>query len=1216
MRWWGKRAVTVTGNVGAAVTGDKNRIVNQFLLASPRRSAYWEHVHEIVPAELVGREGELAELAAFCTAASGPSYAWWRAEAWAGKSALMSWFALNPPPGIRVVAFFVTARDGGYNHVGAYVDNVLEQLAELVGEGLPHLTEGTRRGHLLRLYREAAWACARREERLVVLLDGLDEDRGVTTGSAAHSIASLLPPRPEAGMRVLVTGRLNPPLPSDVASQHQLRQAVIRRLEPSPYAQVVRGEAERELKRLREAGGLEYELLAVVTAADGGLTTEDLAELTGAARYDVQDTLNTYAGRTFRTRAGTWLLAHDGLQSRAEEMLGDTELARFRDSLHIWADGWRAQGWPPGTPGYLLRGYFQRVLDLGDLTRAVRCALDASRHDRMLAVTGADGSALEEIHAAERLLAEVITSGVDPDTEGASVPPFPDLVLSLFKLSLHSDAIKSRNHGFTEAFAWAWAALGQPSRAEAVARSLASLHRTPALAMVAQELAEQGLIEQARELADAAETALSKEVFWHLAAEHSVVVHRALVGVGLSGRADALRISAHPFSDEQPAPRIVRTWVEHEEYERARAVVIGQTNPSHRSACLRSLVTALLAKGQIEPAFEAVREAGNQAPSSTVLRLALALSHAGRLEEADALLGEAPLPWSGFLDDAIKLAEAAADTADYLSALVEGERWDVLRDWLRIPDDKAVIAEQIGRAMAPWLVRRGDLDRAEAILNRQPDEEVSEAACLLAEALARRGEVDRVSRFAGGLSSAATRSKVLASAAEGCVATGRLREAESLAELSGYRGGLDPLARGAVAWARSGHREEAAAFLARVEDRARREATARRSVSDRARVAHALAAAGFTAAAREVLARIEEALEHAPSTEEPDSGYGYDEETADVVLALVRAGEIRRADALICTPGRSERAGEEAWAAVVRAWTEAGQEDQAETLVRDARGGPYEEELLAERATALAGRGDAARAADCASAVRHAPSRISAMARTARALALNGLNDESRAMLSDLPQKAGSPALGEVPESALVLTEVFQAWSALGEQGRARAVAREAMRFRKVGTTLHTGWRIVRALVRAGLHDEAKWFVRSIPPGDAHETARRGLAQAFAEAGETTAALNWIRPLDDYVEVAVTLVSAIDPTQGRALAVHALRHGDWQEALPAVLHLAPSAVPFLVEVFRHAPTAARTSAPSWTKPLPAPPAAPASPPPSAPCTAGPGSTPSSPGPDR
>jgi hypothetical protein len=74
------------------------------------RSAYLEQVRRIAPPQLYGRDTELAELAAFCTEPGQGTYMWWRGPAWAGKSALMSWFVLHPPPGVQVVSFFVTAR--------------------------------------------------------------------------------------------------------------------------------------------------------------------------------------------------------------------------------------------------------------------------------------------------------------------------------------------------------------------------------------------------------------------------------------------------------------------------------------------------------------------------------------------------------------------------------------------------------------------------------------------------------------------------------------------------------------------------------------------------------------------------------------------------------------------------------------------------------------------------------------------------------------------------------------------------------------------------------------------------------------------------------------------------------------------------------------------------------------------------------------------------
>ena len=106
------------------------------------RSAYLEQVRRIAPPQLHDRDGELAELAAFCTEPGREPYAWWRAPAWAGKSALMSWFVLHPPPGVQMVSFFVTARYKGQDDRDAFTDAVMEQLADLLGEPIPaYLTE-------------------------------------------------------------------------------------------------------------------------------------------------------------------------------------------------------------------------------------------------------------------------------------------------------------------------------------------------------------------------------------------------------------------------------------------------------------------------------------------------------------------------------------------------------------------------------------------------------------------------------------------------------------------------------------------------------------------------------------------------------------------------------------------------------------------------------------------------------------------------------------------------------------------------------------------------------------------------------------------------------------------------------------------------------------------------------------------------------------------
>ena len=146
---------------------------------------------------------------------------WWQAKAWAGKSALLSTFVLRPPPQVRervrMVSFFITARLAAQDTREAFTQVLLEQLAELTGQELPAvLPEATREAYLLDLLAQAASSLPGAGGRLVLVVDGLDEDRGVTTGPHAHSIAGLLPADPPAGMRVIVAGRPNPPIPDDV----------------------------------------------------------------------------------------------------------------------------------------------------------------------------------------------------------------------------------------------------------------------------------------------------------------------------------------------------------------------------------------------------------------------------------------------------------------------------------------------------------------------------------------------------------------------------------------------------------------------------------------------------------------------------------------------------------------------------------------------------------------------------------------------------------------------------------------------------------------------------------------------------------------------------------------------------------------------------------------------------------------------------------------
>ncbi|MFI6740925.1 hypothetical protein ACIBI9_49085 [Nonomuraea sp. NPDC050451] len=152
LRFW--RPAFLANRTGDAITGDggfANTGVITVVNAAerpPARSAYLHQVRQIFPWELIGREEELAELTTFCTAADGPPYVHWQGPAWAGKSALMAWFVQHPPPGVRLVSFFVTARYASQSDAAAFLSVVTEQLAEVAGQPMPDLmTDSNRQAH-------------------------------------------------------------------------------------------------------------------------------------------------------------------------------------------------------------------------------------------------------------------------------------------------------------------------------------------------------------------------------------------------------------------------------------------------------------------------------------------------------------------------------------------------------------------------------------------------------------------------------------------------------------------------------------------------------------------------------------------------------------------------------------------------------------------------------------------------------------------------------------------------------------------------------------------------------------------------------------------------------------------------------------------------------------------------------------------------------------
>jgi hypothetical protein len=307
-------------------------------------AGYLEQVRDILPAgRLLDRRAELDELTAFC--AGDEPYGWWQAGPWAGKSALAAWLVLHPPAGVDVVSFFITSRWAGHADSDAFTTELVQQLALIAGEPEPRITARADWQKAFRhLLGTAADRVAGRGRRLLLVVDGLDEDRGAE--ARLPSIAGLLPPRPPDALRILVTSRPHPGLPADIPVPHPLRSCPARRLEPSPYAGQLAERARAELWQRRQDGDPRHvDLLGVITASGGGLTRSDIAALTGIKGWELTDLFGTVFDRTLRGRAvatddRVYLFAHETLRVEAERLFAD-DLAGYRDRVHGWADTYR-----------------------------------------------------------------------------------------------------------------------------------------------------------------------------------------------------------------------------------------------------------------------------------------------------------------------------------------------------------------------------------------------------------------------------------------------------------------------------------------------------------------------------------------------------------------------------------------------------------------------------------------------------------------------------------------------------------------------------------------------------------------------------------------------------------------------------------------------------------------------------------------------------------
>ncbi|MEU8157088.1 hypothetical protein AB0B94_25795 [Micromonospora sp. NPDC048986] len=1127
--------------------------------APAARSGYRQQVLRIAPPELVGRQAELDELAAFCTAPDRGPYVWWQAPAWAGKTALMSWFALNPPQSAKILPFFITARFAGQSDRAAFTEVVAEQLAASLGQPAPaHLTEATREGHLLSMLEDAAHRCQRRGERLVLLVDGLDEDRGVTTGPDAYSIAALLPARPPAGLRVIVAGRPHPPIPADVPAHHPLRDPdIVRPLDGSPHAAAVRADMERELVRLLRGTSEERDLLGLVAAAGGGLSRSDLAELTSINTWEVAQHLRAVTGRTFATRTArrqrtagpgedareVYVLAHEELQKTALTMLGLDRLSRYRERLHTWAEIYRDQGWPLATPEYLLRGYARMLRATADLPRAVACATDSARHDRMRESTGGDAAALNEIDAAEAL----VLACEEPD------------LVSTALIAVHRRRLLERNT-YPLSLPVVWAAAGQPDRAEALARAMDDPdHVGVALGKIAKVAGLGGDRARAAQLADTIEGLDGFDsACWR--ARRMAAVAEAAGAAGDHDRAAAL--------------------------ERAMDVVLADATDGEKADVLAAGARAAAASGNRRRAGEladAIEELARRnahswwrsdvewaADAKEPERVTIALRHLGvlagtvrsaqRRAEIEASLAVAAA--AGIGQHGVALREAAAE----LSRWAEPPLWllEVIE-----PLTQAVAAS----GDAPRAARLVDLLAAAAAVPAHPCWQDSASSRSLAraavEALTTCADRERAAVLSQSMETVARapvvedKGMLLVAAAGAAALAGQDARAGALAAaITDPEGQSEALALLATVSLGRGDHRRATALVTEAERVCRDNV---RPVP-RARALAALARATDAAGNGERTGRLADAL--AALADATAAPYWRAEVQVEQVGVLALVGQTDRAEALArtVTPLWMRKY---VSARLVQTLSVRREFDRAEAFIL----GLVDHEELSEASAALTQaairHGALDRAARLLDVFPGSPrDQAQLLASFARSAAVGGARLRACVLAASLQDLARLCAGTEYRESVACYAVEALAWSRCFDAAEelARGITAPYWRAAAMGARVKAATRSGEPGLAAVLANRAEMSMPTDRWG--RSMWLQHLAEAATMTGRMGAALDLAEriPLPAWrADTLAKLAQFVEPAQGRRLMARALALGDWRDLLESLLQFAPAALPALTD---------------------------------------------------
>ena len=1117
------------------------------------RSAYLEQVHDIAPDALIGRDGELAEWVEFCV---GPeTYAWWQAGPWAGKTALASWFVTHPPDGVDIVSFFITGSVAGQADSDAFLNAMIKQLNALDPAGEESAAvAGARVGAWLSLLASMAAQAEERGRRLVVVVDGLDQDdAGATPARGRPSIASLLPRRPPYGLRFIITSRPDPGLPDDVPSGHPLRTCIPRRLPVSPVAQDLALRARQELRDLLTGDQTAIDVVGYIAGSGGSLSGSDLSALTGAPPLKLDPILHGVSGRSLQTRPSTdslntgpdpatrvYLFAHDTLRVTAEEQLG-AELADYREGIHDWIASYAMGGWPDTTPGYALRGYPRLLTATSDVTRLSALARTPRRHAFLLRATGSDYAALAEIRAAQLLIA------------GRNVPDLQALV----ELAVYRHAISIRNQSIPVGLPAVWARLARFDHAEALARTITDPDdQAQALAAVASAAAQAGDPDRAEALARGITDPYAR-------AQALAAVASAAAQAGDPDRAEALaRGITDPYARAQALAAVASAAAQAGDPDRAEALARGITDPYARAQALAGLASAAAQAGDLDRASRMAADAEAVARTITdpdaqaraLAGLAGAAAQAGDPDRASRMAADAEAVARTITDPDARaqalagLASAAAQAGDPDRASRMAADAEAVARTITDPDARAQALAGLASAAA----QAGDLDRAsrmaadaEAVARSITDPDArAQALAAVATAAAQAGDPDRAEALARSITDPDAQAQALAAVASAAAQAGDLDRASRMAadaeavahDITDPDARAQALAAVATAAAQAGDLDRASRMAADAEalartitdpydqaqalaglasaaaqagDPDRAEALAR-DITDPDARAQALAAVASAAAQAGDLDRAYRMAADAEAVARTITDPDARAQALTMASAAAQAGDPDRAEALargITDPG----ARAQALAAVASAAAQAGDPDRAEALARDITDPGARAQALAGLASAAAQAGDLDRAsrmaADAEAVARDITdpdARAQALAAVASAAAQAGDLDRASRMAADA--EAVARTITDPYDQAQALAGLASAAAQAGDRDRASRMAADAEALARTITDPYDQAQalaaVASAAAQAGDPDRAEALARGITdPGDQAQ-ALAAVARAAAQAGD------------------------------------------------------------------------------------------------------------------